>query len=206
MKSVFAVLALLITFSARPLAGQNIDVGARAGMSVTNFVGDKDTDFESKWAFVGGFPLDYKVNRNLHVTPEILYSAKGAKATATLDDVPLDLNFSVIYIEIPVLLKYVANPRSAVTPIFKAGPVIGWNIDARVKYKAVGADNEYNEQDDSIQTIDYGVAVGGGVDFRWDLRSITVELRYTRGIRNLIDDSSDPKYNGVVALTAGVGL
>jgi len=206
MRTGLPILALLFLLSVSPLAGQNIEVGARAGVSLTNFVGDKDTDFTSKWSFVGGFPLNYRVNRNLHVSPEILYSAKGAKAMASIDGVPLDLDFSVIYLEFPLLLKWVTNPRRAVTPIFTAGPVIGWNIDARVKYRAVGADNEFSEQDDSIRKIDYGVAVGGGVDFKWDLRRITVELRYTRGISNLIDDSSDPKYNGVVALTAGVGL
>ncbi|HLE57889.1 MAG TPA: porin family protein, partial [Rhodothermia bacterium] len=145
-------------------------------------------------------------NRNLLLTPEIVYAAKGADALATVEGVPLELSFSVIYLEFPLLAKYVLSPRKKVSPILTAGPVVSWNIDARVRFNAVGSDVEFNEQDDSIKTLDYGVAVGGGVDFAWDLRRITVELRYTRGVSNLIDDDDDPKHNGVVSLTAGVGL
>ncbi|HUF08419.1 MAG TPA: porin family protein, partial [Rhodothermales bacterium] len=188
------------------LQAQNIQLGAKAGMAITNFVGDRDTEFDAKMNFVGGFPLSYPINRNLLLTPEILYAAKGADALATVDGVPLELSFSVIYLEFPLLAKYVLSPRKRVSPILTAGPVVSWNIDARVRYNAVGSDIEFNDRDDSIETLDYGVAVGGGVDFSWDLRKITVELRYTRGVSNLIDDDDDPKRNGVVALTAGVGL
>lgn len=188
------------------LTAQNIQVGAKAGVAVTNFVGDKDTDFESKYAFTGGFPFAYRVNRNLTFTPELLYAAKGAETVATIDNVPLELNFSVLYLEFPLLAKYVVSPRAKLSPIVTAGPVVSWNIDSRVRFNAVGSDTEFNEPDDSIKTIDYGVAVGGGMDFLWDLRRITVELRYTRGIANLIDNPDDPKHNGVLSLMAGVGL
>lgn len=198
----FFLMCITYAFS----SAQNIQLGAKAGLSVVNFVGDKDTNFDSKLTFVGGFPLSYKVNRNLIFTPEIIYSQKGAEALATIDGIPLELNFSVIYLELPLVTKYVVSPRAKISPIVTAGPVISWNIDSRVRYNAVGSDTQFNQPDDSIKSLDYGVAVGSGIDFSWDLRRITVELRYTRGLANLIDDDSDPKYNGVLSLTAGVGL
>ena len=206
MKTCLLVLSLALCLAASTLQAQDIQVGAKAGMAITNFVGDPDTDFDAKMNFVGGFPLLYPINRHLLLTPEIVYAAKGADALATVDGVPLELSFSVIYLEFPLLAKYVLSPRKKVSPILTAGPVVSWNIDARVRFNAVGSDVEFNERDDSIKTLDYGVAVGGGVDFAWDLRRITVELRYTRGVSNLIDDDDDPKHNGVVSLTAGVGL
>ena len=206
MKTCLLVLGLALYLASSTLQAQNIQLGAKAGMAITNFVGDRDTEFDAKMNFVGGFPLSYPINRNLLLTPEILYAAKGADALATVDGVPLELSFSVIYLEFPLLAKYVLSPRKRVSPILTAGPVVSWNIDARVRFNAVGSDVEFNERDDSIKTLDYGVAVGGGVDFSWDLRRITVEVRYTRGVSNLIDDDDDPKHNGVVSLTAGVGL
>ena len=206
MKTCLLVLSLALCLAASTLQAQDIQVGAKAGMAITNFVGDPDTDFDAKMNFVGGFPLLYPISRHLLLTPEIVYAAKGADALATVDGVPLELSFSVIYLEFPLLAKYVLSPRRKVSPILTAGPVVSWNIDSRVRFNAVGSDVEFNEQDDSIKTLDYGVAVGGGVDFAWDLRRITVELRYTRGVSNLIDDDDDPKHNGVVSLTAGVGL
>ncbi|MGA7303953.1 MAG: porin family protein [Rhodothermales bacterium] len=187
-------------------SAQSIQLGAKAGFGIANFVGDKNTDFNSKVTFVGGFPFSYEVNRNLVFTPEIVYAQKGAEALATIDNVPLELNFSVLYLEFPILAKYIFSPRRKITPIVTAGPVLSWNIDSRVRYNAVGSDTQFNEPDNSIKTLDYGVAVGGGVDFSWDLRRISIELRYTRGVTNLIDNKDDPKYNGVVALTAGIGL
>ena len=206
MKTCLLVLGLALYLASSTLQAQNIQLGAKAGMAITNFVGDRDTEFDAKMNFVGGFPLSYPINRNLLLTPEILYAAKGADALATVDGVPLELSFSVIYLEFPLLAKYVLSPRKRVSPILTAGPVVSWNIDARVRFNAVGSDVEFNERDDSIKTLDYGVAVGGGVDFSWDLRRITLEVRYTRGVSNLIDDDDDPKHNGVVSLTAGVGL
>lgn len=206
MKTCLPVFGLALCLASSTLHAQKIQVGAKAGLAIANFVGDRDTDFESKPTFVGGFPLSYPINRNLLLTPEIVYAAKGAKTTATIDNLPLELNFSVIYLEFPLLAKYILSPRKKLSPIVTAGPVVSWNIDSRVRFRVVGSDNEFNEPDDSIKTMDYGVAIGAGVDFSWDLRRISVELRYTRGVSNLIDNPDDPKHNGVVSLTAGVGL
>jgi hypothetical protein len=206
MKSLVPFVGLVFCLVANRAHGQNIQLGAKAGFAVSNFVGDKDTDFDAKFNFSGGFPFAYRVNRNVEFTPEILYVVKGAETVATIDNALADLSFSVVYLEFPLVAKYILSPRKKFTPIFTAGPVVSWNIDARVRYSAVGSDVEFNEPDDSIRSLDVGVAVGAGVDFSWDLRRITVEIRYTRGVSNLVDTEDDPKYNGVLALTAGVGL
>lgn len=197
-------IALCVAFSG--LQAQNIQLGAKAGMAITNFVGDEDTDFESKVSFVGGFPLSYPVNRNLFLTPEILYVIKGAEQLAIINSAPAEVRTSVTYIELPILIKYIALPRRRWSPIITAGPVFSWRIDARSRYNRPGSDIQLTEIEDSVKELDFGTAIGGGVDLLWDLRRITLELRYTHGLTNLTDEADDPKHNSVVSLTAGVGL
>lgn len=199
-------VSLVLFCGDSPAVGQAIQVSAKAGIASTTFTGDPDTDFDAKPAFVGGFVLARPVNRNLHFAPEILYTTKGAETVATIDNVPLELNFSVIYLNVPLLAKYIVSPGGKVSPILTAGPVVSWNIDSRVLFNAVGSDTRFNETDDSIKTLDYGAAVGAGVELAWDLRRIAIEFRYTRGVSNIIDNDDDPKHNSVFSLTAGVGL
>ncbi len=201
-----ASLTLTLIVSVPRFTQAQLQIGVKAGLAVTNFTGDPDTEWSSKVAFTGGFPFSFAVSRNLFLQPELLYVVKGATTTETVEGLPLDLNFSITYIEIPGLVKYSVSPRSSISPIIKAGPVISWNIDSRVRFKVVGSELEFNEADDSIAALDYGVAFGGGVDVKWDLRTITFEARYTMGLTNLIDNDDDPKKNGVLTVTAGIGL
>lgn len=185
---------------------QNIKLGARAGVAITNFVGDKDTDFDPRVAFIGGFPLTYRINRNLELTPEILYVLKGAKQLAIISNAPAEVRTSITYIEFPLLARYIVTPRNSWSFIATAGPVMSWKIDARSRYNRPGSDLVQTEIEDSVTTLDFGVAAGGGVEFGWDLRRIAVELRFTRGLSNLTDDEDDPKHNSAVSLTAAIGL
>ncbi len=183
-----------------------IQLGAKAGFAVANFVDDPDTEFESKVNFTGGFTFNSELNRNVSLQPEVLYVVKGAKTQAVIDEVPLNLSFSVTYIEVPLLLRYSMNPRSDITPVFLAGGAASWNINSRVKFGIVGGDTEFSDADDSIKALDFGVVVAAGVDIKWDLRRITLEARYTRGLTNLVDDQDDPKRNTAIAVTAGIRL
>jgi len=206
MKTGLPILALLFSLWVSPLAGQNIELGARAGVSVTNFVGDKDTDFEAKWAFVGGFPLAYRVNRSITMILEILYAVKGAEQLAVINDGPAEVRTAVTYLEFPLLGKYLLAPRRSWSPIVTIGPVMSWKLDARSRYNRPGSDFVQTEIEDDVRSQDFGIAVGTGVDFSWGLRRLTLELRYTRGLSDLTKATDDPKRNGAVALTAGVGL
>ena len=202
--ALFACAATVMTLPEASLA--QIELGAKAGVSISNFLGDSDPEFERKVNFTGGFTFRHDRSRNIAIQPELLYAAKGAKTQTQLNDVLTDLNFAVIYLEVPVLLRYSFSPRSDLSPVLLAGPVGSWNIDARVAFSAAGSDLEFSESDDSIKALDFGVAVGAGVDFKWDLKTVTVEARYTYGVSNLIDNPDDPKHNGVASLTAGVVL
>ena len=201
----FGLALVTMTGLMRPLSAQ-IQFGAKAGVAFANFLGDSDPEFEQKTNFTGGFTFRYEMNRNASFQPELLYAVKGSKTRTSIDGVEADVSFTITYIEVPVLFRYSVNPRANFSPVVAAGPVASWNIDSRVRFSAVGSDTEFTESDDSIKEFDFGVAAEVGGDISWDLRTISVGLRYTYGVSNLIDDPDDPKHNGVLSLTAGIGL
>jgi hypothetical protein len=201
------ILFLLSFFavSAGPVRGQ-IELGAKAGLAVSNFVGDDDPEFSSKANFTGGFTFRHELSRNFSIQPEFLYAVKGAKTQTEIDGVLADVSFRVTYLEVPAILRYSITPRSGISPVLAAGPTLSWNADARVKFKAVGSDLEFTEADDSIESFDLGMAAEVGLDFKWDLRTISTGIRYTFGLSQLVSDSESNRRNGTLAITAGVAL
>jgi outer membrane protein W len=188
------------------LTHAQVQLGAKAGLAVTNFVGDSDPDFNTKINFTGGFTFRTYFNRNVAVQPELVYTMKGSKTITELDGILSNVSFSIMYIEVPVLLRYSLSPRSSVSPVVAAGPTVAFNVDSRITYGAVNSDLEFTDRDDSIKGVDLGFAAEIGADLQWDLRTISVGARYTYGVSNIIDNPDDPKHNGVFSVTAGIAL
>ena len=203
-RAVSFVIALV--WMAPQVAAGQVQLGAKAGLAITNFVGDDDPDFKPKTNFTGGFTFRTDLNRNLAFQPELMYTMKGSKTITEFGGVLSNVSFSVMYIEAPVLLRYSLNPRSTVSPTLAAGPVVSFNLDSRIKYGAVNGELEFTDSDDSIKGVDMGVTAEVGADLRWDLRTISVGARYTYGVSNLIDNPDDPKHNGVFSVMAGIAL
>lgn len=135
--------------------------GVKAGLNMTNFGGDADTDGATGF-YVGGL-VDFTIGENFHLQPELLYSMEGAKT----DDVDL----GVSYIRIPVMFKYYVMEGLNL----QAGPEIA--------FKA-GADDEIDE---GIKSMDYGIGVGAAYELT---NGLMFDLRYNLGLANISEDDS----------------
>ena len=102
----------------------------------------------------------------------MLYSSKGAKSGS--------FTTSLSYLEVPILFG-AAFPidGSDFKPMVFAGPSVGLNLSC---------DDEGFDCKDSVNTLDFGLAIGAG--FQYALESITLFLdgRYTFGLTNAADD------------------
>jgi outer membrane protein W len=202
----FALLLAGLIAATATSAGAQIDLGVRAGLSVSTFLGSQDPDFSSRLNFTGGLTLRHDLSRNLSIQPEIVYAVKGAATETEIDGVPAEVSFSITYLEFPALIRYSFSPRSSISPVVAAGPSVAWNADARVRFRAVGSDLEFTESDDSVASFDMGVAAEAGVDVKWDLRTVSAAVRYTFGVTDLTDDPERKRRNGSMALTLGLAL
>jgi hypothetical protein len=110
--------------------------GVKAGLSNSNFTGDLATTATIGF-YVGGL-VDFSLSEKLHLQPEVLYSAEGAKDAK--------LNF----LRIPIMGKYYITEAFNV----QAGPEIAIKAggDAGIK--------------DTVKSLDYGIGFGAGYEMK----------------------------------------
>ncbi|HYN06386.1 MAG TPA: porin family protein [Vicinamibacterales bacterium] len=129
---------------------------------------------EQLTGFVGGVSFFLTRSRLGGWQIEALLHQKGARNLLRIDD-----RLRLTYLEVPVLLHgdfYQLGPRAL---FFVAGPAFAFNTHA--SYTDEG---EKEDVKDDIEDFDIGLVVGGGVE----LRRLTVEARYTWGLRRAFQD------------------
>lgn len=139
MKKVFLTALAICAFGFANAQDKGSDssmkFGVKAGLNMTNFAGDAETDGKTGF-YVGGL-VDFAVAENFHVQPELLYSMEGA-----------DDDYGVSYLRIPVMAKYYIMEGLNL----QAGPEIAFKV---------GADDLVDEQ---IKSMDFGLGIGAGYE------------------------------------------
>jgi len=188
---------------------QNVSIGLKGGLVNTTFLGDSDPVFTSLSNTVVGVSFSFWVNNNTTFEVEALYARKGSTTRTGIDffnegtEVLTDVSFDLTYLEIPLLGRWSYNPQAMFSPTVHGGAYFGNKLDSFVRYQAVSGGAEQEEVDDSIKGLDYGLLAGLGVDFNFNFHTIRLDARYSRGFSNLIENNTDPKYNGQWTLTLG---
>ncbi len=221
-KSILPVVITMciLTLSLSPAsAGDKLNIGVKAGVSLANVYGD-DVDAamnvlgtagiskQFRTGFAGGLFVCYEVLSFLAIQPEVLYTMKGVKLDATFPIVgKAEATVKLDYIEIPVLVKLML-PIGGFKPNIFAGPSFAFNILAELSGEALGQSSsvDLKDVDPSLgpETFDFGFVVGAGVDLEVGPVLLTLDGRYTLGLTEIWEDV-DIK-NGVAAVMVGVGF
>ena len=173
-KVLFTAVAVLgFTFA----NAQETKFGAKAGLNMSNFTGDAETDAKIGF-YVGGF-AEIKLTDKFAVQPEVLFSMLGAK-----DD---NANYDSNYILVPVMAKYFVTEQLSL----EAGPQIGFLMSA--KYDG-------NDIKDFYTSTDFGMNFGAGYDVT---ENINVGVRYSLGLSNVVDASGVDVKTSNIALGLG---
>jgi hypothetical protein len=171
--------------------------GARLGMNLANVSYKDIEDNNSKIGLHLGAMMQYPVNQNIIIQPELLYSMKGV--SWDLSSGSNDWSFS--YIEIPILAKYnYAMDAIKIQPYI--GPSIGILLSAKNNWEFGGASGDTDMKDD-LNTIDLGLDIGADVVF---MQNFIAGLSYNMGLTNIAKDQpsgSDPVYNRVFMVNLG---
>jgi hypothetical protein len=203
---IFVLLAIAFSatflFPGTVLGRRLTEIGVKAGLNIADYKdGWRDTD--SKMGFCGGAFIIFSINEMLAVQSEFLFSMKGAKlgenvrtdefgniiATSSIREV---LN----YLEIPVLGKLYVLPQSRVRPNLFAGPYFALKLSGKHRVGSQETDIE------DLKDTDYGLVLGGGVDFELGQGQLTVDARYTLGLAKIYDSGADIK-NRVISVMLG---
>ena len=172
--AVLAVLAVGVFGSSQAYA-QGIGIGVKVGPTFNDFTSDEAPEGQTGW--MGGLFIGGNRGGRVGAAVEINYVKKSAEFT--FDDGSKS-TADVKYLQIPILIRFNGGSRTrdGVNVYGIAGPFFNFKVDA-----AAGFDDAF---DDSIEDIDSGFVVGGGVE----ITRFIVEFRYDFGLRriNKVDD------------------
>ena len=177
-KVLFAAVAVFAFGFTNAQDSSNMSFGVKGGLNMSNFTGDLDSDAKIGF-FVGGF-AEFKVTEKFAVQPELLFSNLGAK------DNDIDEALNLNYILVPVMAKFYVTEKFNL----EAGPQVGFLMSAKVDGEDVK---------DFFKSTDFALNLGAGFDVT---ENLTVGLRYSLGLSNVIDaDGVDVKNSNI-----GLGL
>lgn len=200
MKRVLYLLIIsLLSGTAAPAAAQ-LSVGGLLGLNISGLrvVPDISSEEYSSYAGFGiGGVVDYALGDvvDIHGTPMLLQ--RGGKITEGTRSATL----KILYLEVPVFLRYTIELDGDIWPYIIAGPHIGMRLQANAVYPGGVKD----PVDDQFAFFDLGAAFGGGVHIHLDEQTLFAEARYGMGFLNLNREAEESTVtNRGVLITAGI--
>ncbi len=182
---VLVVVAILVITVGAAFAQDPLKFGIKAGVSISTWETDSEfLELDSRTAFAGGAFLIYDLTGIWAVQVEGLYVPKGG----TSEQMGVDENeeetglftatFQSNYLEIPVLAR-ISLGSSPVHLLF--GPAIAFKLSSKLTADdAYGADGgDYEFELDFIESSDFGLVFGAGVDFTTSFGLVIFDARYT---------------------------
>jgi opacity protein-like surface antigen len=93
------------------------------------------------------------------------------------------LGFEIGLGALPVLFKLRLGPGS--TPFLGAGARVGYVLNSKIKYKYDWAGGEMDFKDE-VSRLQYGLVFSGGYQLALGSMAVSLEVRYQRGLSNMI--------------------
>lgn len=172
---------------------KSVHLGVEAGMTFSSVSSPSDIQASNRAGFAAGANIEFPLAPMLSAQLEALYVQRGANLVTAGN---VEFNIKSDSLEIPLLAKLTLN--ETVSPYLIAGPVAIFNLNNRIEAATPGGTTTLNYDP---KTVDFGVALGAGVD----LGPVFVAGRYTFGITELNNNSAGWKSRGVHIL-AGVRI
>lgn len=194
---ILAIAFVTVSLCAAPASAQGLTTGVKGGVNFSSVKFDSSGgDLTLDWrigAVVGGF-VRFPMLSWLELQPEVLYSVKGGKR----EEFGVSSSVLLDYLEVPVLARIPLGGASKYFAV--AGPYVGFRMRARTRTEFSGSTEEVDISD-SVERMDFGLAVGGGVEFG----SIILDGRYSFSLSDIDADASDDASgkNRVVSVTVG---
>jgi len=178
---VVALAALAVPSAA---TAQGLTFGAKGGVTLgtLSFDPEDSADYGYRIGLAVGGYVALPLGSRLTIQPEGLFNQRGAKAS----EEGLESKIALDYIDVPVLVKYAITRGGSRSFFVFGGPSAAFKVRSRAT--ATFGDTTIDlDADDDIESFEFGVVAGGGVDFgKW-----SIDGRYSLGLSNLNKDPED---------------
>ncbi len=198
---LFLFSSLLIAQSAH--AQNDRRMGIKGGLNATNLYMNDINDENARFGFNLGLYGQILSSDVFAIQPELLYSTKGARWEYT-GAIEQNIDFNINYLDLPVLAVF----KLGKTAEIHAGPYAGYLLSAKIKYDGDLANGTDNVDRDDLNTIDYGLVGGLGLNFG----AMQVGARYNYGLakiassdaaKSILGDSKNSNAQLYVAFNLG---
>lgn len=188
---------MLATISITPAYAGKTTFGVKAGLNVSNVSGTPEywnEATEGKAGFTGGAFLNYALNDNFSLQPELLFTQKGFSSNLLDGIIVVDLTVSLDYFELPVLAKYAFSADKKFRPTLFAGPSFAYCSASTLTFSSwiLSGDIDFSSV---THTTDFGIVLGGGFDYVMERGTFVFDARFTSGFTKVIV-SGDFEING----------
>jgi len=198
MKNLMKLLVLVIVFAmATETFAQKFWV--KGGMNLSNIL-EKDNDdtysddYKMKPGFHVGATAEFPINEMFSFETGLLLSTKGMKMSEEEDGDKYEASINLLYLDIPINAKASFDIGGA--KLFGTfGPYIGMGLSGKSKYEVTYEGEteteeetiEWGSDDEEVKRLDFGLAVGAGVE----IKSFQIGLTYALGLANISPDTED---------------
>lgn len=208
-----ATLGVALCLAAGSAAAQRGPAaGAEVGYSRADLIGANADIVESKQGAITGVYLHFPVTSVVAIRPELLFSLRGGRTVvgiAGTDDLAV-IDLELAYLELPVLARLVW-PRGQVRPAVFGGPSVALRIGcdflfvtADTARSTCGQDGEEEELSgvdvSQVREWDMGWVVGAAVELYLARTTLSLQGRYTEGLRSVLETGIDLKNRGAAVL------
>ena len=209
MKRIFFLTWIIILIISTSGLSQSMNMGVKVGLNDAT-AGGANASSQSITAFNAGVFTTLDIAGLLALQPELLYTMKGYKVQYTVTDGVTPIQFGsgimtgkISYLEIPVLLKLHTSSFGIVRPNIFAGPEVAFKLTS----KAISGSPSSEQDLQNINSTDFGIIVGAGINIDLSITTLMVDIRYDIGMRNLYS-SANPSdiFNRVASLNVGIRI
>ena len=219
MKKVIIFTFLLV--SSLFLSSADAQIGIRGGVNLSSLSASateasySDYKQNSILGYQLGLVLPIHLSDAVAIQPEIMWVQKGGKSTYGFSNSnQLVVSQTYNYVEVPLSLKISLGNTSGngIGLYVLAGPYVGLAFSGNTKRDLTIAgtttttENTVNYSNDSKsereKRLDFGGQLGVGVS----VGSVFVDLRYSLGFNNLLDNSATTNNDSPFLRTRGLGL
>ncbi|HMR90804.1 MAG TPA: porin family protein [Chitinophagaceae bacterium] len=174
--AVMAIVLLAASLFTMQAQAQ-ISYGAKAGIAITNFKADGESE-KSKTGLVLGAFGRYDFSGQFAAQAELLYAQSGAKESAG------SYNFS--YLNVPLLARYTAWKGLYLA----TGPQLGFLLSAHTK------ENNGDKEDikEYLKGTDISWVIGAGYELE---NGIGADIRFVPGLTDISDNNANIKNTAV---------
>jgi hypothetical protein len=207
-KSLFLLALSCVLLIMPDTYAMKMGAGAKLGLNMGSLYGDNIDNIENyadgslKTGFVGYgvFSVDFIDFFGAEI--EAGFTSKGKKWDYSDSSISLKFDYQFNYLEIPILFKGMI-PLGIAKPMLYAGPTLGFLLSSKEKvkedYSGQSIDTTITIPDSTTNSIEFGLAFGGGCSFDVGPGSLVLELRYTLGLTNIPkatdSEKADADYN-----------